>query len=104
MGEAGYTRVTILGDEYRVGGDASGAAVAELAAYVEQKMKEVRRQGSMTDPKRIAVMASLNLADELFRERALAGALLTEMKERAAKMDSVLAVTLDEEAGGSVAP
>jgi cell division protein ZapA len=104
MGEAGYTRVTILGDEYRVGGDASGAAVAELAAYVEQKMKEVRRKSSMTDPKRIAVMTSLNLADELFRERALADALLTEMKERAAKMDSVLAITLAEQAEGSVAP
>ncbi|MBD3236905.1 MAG: cell division protein ZapA [Candidatus Eisenbacteria bacterium] len=96
MGEAQYNRVTILGEEYRIGGDASGAPVPELAAYVNEKIQEVRRHGATADPKRVAVLASLNLADELFRERALAAALLTEVKRRVAKMDSILTESLRE--------
>lgn len=96
MGEAHYSRVTILGEEYRIGGDAAGAPVPELAAYVNKKIQEIRRQGGAPDPKRVAVLTSLNLADELFRERALAAALLTEVKRRVAKMDSILTESLRE--------
>lgn len=104
MGATGITRVVIFGEEYRVGGEASGAPVSDLAAYVEQKIKEVRRQGSTVDPKRLAVLASLNLADELFRERALSSAVTAAVRERAAKMDARLAAVLAGEAAGTGTP
>lgn len=104
MGETQFIRVTILGEEYRISGDAAGAAVPELAAYVDQKIKEIRRQSSMTDPKRVAVMASLNLADELFRERAVSAALLDEVRRRAIRMHSLLAETAADTPGGTAAP
>ena len=43
----------------------------ELAAYVDGKMSEVARATRMVDSVKVAVLAALNIADELFtlRER-----------------------------------
>ncbi|MBZ5694292.1 MAG: cell division protein ZapA [Acidobacteriia bacterium] len=43
----------------------------ELAAYVDGKMREVARATRMVDSVKVAVLAALNIADELFtlRER-----------------------------------
>jgi cell division protein ZapA len=90
MGEITYTKVTILGDEYRIAGEPDGAPVPELAAYVDRRMDEVRRQTSVPDIRRIAVLTSLNLADELFRERARALALRAQIGERVARIESAL--------------
>ncbi|MBM3317766.1 MAG: cell division protein ZapA [Candidatus Eisenbacteria bacterium] len=96
MGAASYARVVILGEEYRIAGEAEGASIPELAAYVDDKMNAVRRQSSSPDAKRIAVMASLNLADELFRERARSAALAVELQSRVARLDASLATALSE--------
>jgi cell division protein ZapA len=101
MGEATYARVTILGEEYRIAGEAQGAAIPELAAYVDDKMNAVRRQSNSPDLKRVAVMASLNLADELFRERARAAALAAELQTRVARMDATLARALGDGKSGA---
>ena len=97
MGDVTYARVVILGDEYRIAGEAQGAPVPELAAYVDDKMNEVRRQSPSPDLKRVAVMASLNLADELFRERARHAALTAELQERLTRMAATLTEVLGEE-------
>jgi cell division protein ZapA (FtsZ GTPase activity inhibitor) len=101
MGEATYARVTILGEEYRIAGEAQGASIPELAAYVDDKMNAVRRQSSSPDLKRVAVMASLNLADELFRERARAAALAAELQARVARMDATLTRVIGDGKSGS---
>jgi cell division protein ZapA len=101
MGEATYARVTILGEEYRIAGEAQGASIPELAAYVDDKMSAVRRQSNSPDLKRVAVMASLNLADELFRERARAAALAAELQSRVARMDAALARALGDGKSGA---
>lgn len=101
MGEATYARVTILGEEYRIAGEAQGASIPELAAYVDDKMNAVRRQSNSPDLKRVAVMASLNLADELFRERARAAALTAELQTRVARMDATLARVIGDGQPGS---
>jgi cell division protein ZapA len=103
MGEATYARVTILGEEYRIAGEAQGASIPELAAYVDDKMNAVRRQSSSPDLKRVAVMASLNLADELFRERARAAALAAELQARVARMDATLTRVIGDGKPGSEA-
>lgn len=95
MGESSYARVTILGEEYRIAGEAEGASIPELAAYVDDKMNAVRRQSQSPDLKRVAVMASLNLADELFRERARSEALAADLQARVARLDASLAAALD---------
>lgn len=97
MAEAAYSRIRILGEEYRVAGDASVASIPELAAFVDDKMEEVRRKSHHTsDTKRIAVLAALNLADELFQERARAASQNGQLRERIEEIGFVLEETLTE--------
>jgi cell division protein ZapA len=63
--------VDIFGHEYKIRGDADPGYILEIAQYVDGKMKEVAHgagapQGSLT---KIAILAALNIAEELFRER-----------------------------------
>ncbi len=56
--------VEIYGGTYRVrGGDAE--ELRELAGYVDKKMKEVATHLATVDTTKIAILAALNIADEL---------------------------------------
>ena len=61
--------VDIFGHEYKIRGDADPGYILEIAQYVDGKMKEVAHgvpAGSLT---KIAILAALNIAEELFREK-----------------------------------
>ena len=61
--------VEIFGQTYAVRAGADPGYVEQLAAYVDGQMKEVARSTSTVDSLRVAVLAALNVADELFRAR-----------------------------------
>lgn len=60
-------KVAIYGQDYMVRGDADAAYVMSIAAYVDGKMREVASKVSDASPSRVAVMAALNICDELFK-------------------------------------
>ncbi len=62
--------VVIQGLRYPVRSTLDPAYVAELAAYVDEKMRLASEANDTTDFLRVAVLAALNLADEVFRHRA----------------------------------
>ncbi len=64
--------VEIFGQSYAIRAGAEPGYVEQLAAYVDGKMKEIGRSGAAVDSLRVAVLAALNVADELFQERAQA--------------------------------
>jgi cell division protein ZapA len=61
--------VHIHGQQYAVRSDLDPQYVAELAAYVDEKMRLASREIASADIVRVSVIAALNLADELFRAR-----------------------------------
>ncbi len=61
--------VQVFGQTYAVRAGADPGYVENLAAFVDGRMKEVSRTSGAVDSVRIAVLAGLNLADELFRLR-----------------------------------
>jgi cell division protein ZapA len=61
--------VHIHGQQYAVRSDLDPQYVAELAAYVDEKMRLASREIASADAVRVSVIAALNLADELFRAR-----------------------------------
>ncbi len=61
--------VEIFGQTYAVKAGADPGYVEALAAYVDGQMKDVSRSSAVVDSVRIAVLAALNLADEVFRLR-----------------------------------
>jgi len=62
------TRVVIFNREYEI--DASSLTPLEASAianYVNEKMVEIYEQTKIVDTSKLAVLAALNIADELFR-------------------------------------
>ena len=59
-----YVTVEIYDQTYHLSGQ-DGTHIRELAACVDSKMRAVAAQGRTVDSLRVAVLAALNLADEL---------------------------------------
>jgi cell division protein ZapA len=57
--------VEIYGQTYNVRGEGDPAYLTELARFVDSRMREIASQVSTVDPVRIAILAALNIADEL---------------------------------------
>lgn len=62
-------KVNIYGTEYPVKGDADPDYIQEVAEYLDEKMQEVGRSLTVKSATKVAVLAALNITDELFRTR-----------------------------------
>ena len=62
-------KVTIYGTEYPVKGDADPDYIQEVAAYVDSKMREVANSLTVKSTTKVAILAALNITDELFSRR-----------------------------------
>jgi cell division protein ZapA len=63
------TSVHILGHEYRIRSTEEPAFVREVALYVDEVMHRISSRMTAGTKSQIAVLAALNIAEELFRER-----------------------------------
>ena len=61
--------VEIHGQQYPIRSGLDPAYVAELAAFVDEKMRLASRESPAGDTLKLAVLAALNIADECFRAR-----------------------------------
>ena len=62
--------LSILGREYRIGcKESEREALMQAVAHLDARMREIRDGGKVTGIDRIAVMAALNIANDLRRER-----------------------------------
>jgi len=62
-------KVNIFGEDYPIKGDSDALHIQSVAKYVDQKMKEVAEKISNKLPLKVAVLAAMNITDELFKER-----------------------------------
>lgn len=60
-------RVEILGREYTVKSDEEPARVEKIAAYVNQKIREISGGPQTVSTLNAAILAALNIADDYFR-------------------------------------
>ena len=63
-------QVEIFGHSYTIRGEANQEYILEVAAYVDRKMREITEKLPVASLSKVAILASLNIADELFKERA----------------------------------
>ena len=62
--------VQIFGQTYEIlGNSAETLYYSSLARFVEEKMKDIMNSTNVVSTQKIAVLAALNIAEELFRER-----------------------------------
>lgn len=85
--------VTIFGSEYKIRG-ADPDYIQVVAAYVDGKMRELEQRLPAGTPTKLAILTSLNIADELFREREERTRMDNELKDRAKEMGRLLGESL----------
>jgi cell division protein ZapA len=67
--------ISVLGREYKVAcRERERADLVEAVAFLDQRMREIRDAGKIAGVERIAVMAALNIANDLLRTRNVASA------------------------------
>ena len=91
-------KVNIFGTEYPIKGDADPAYIERIAQFVDEKMREVSRQLSLPSMSKVAILAAMNIADELFQERSEREKTISQFEEHAAKMSGWLEKELKEDA------
>jgi len=57
----------IHGEEYIIKGNAETQHIEKVAQYVDSKMNQLTLSNRYLTPKKVAVLAAVNIADELFR-------------------------------------
>jgi cell division protein ZapA len=81
------TKIEIFGQYYNIKGDMSDEYIDQLAIYVDKKMKMIADQSPMLDTMKLAILACLNIADELF---TLKKAIEDKNKELERRADEIL--------------
>src|SRR5262245_44833670 len=86
----GVVTVEIAGQQYPIRSGLDANYVAELAAYVDQKMRAASDAAPATDRLGLAVLVALNLADECFRARQQESNVGGTLNERALRLERIL--------------
>jgi cell division protein ZapA len=82
--------VEIHGQRYPIRSSLEPEYVARLAKYVDEKMIAAAAATPTSDALRLAVLAALNVADELFRCRDANRARSGELAQRAGELERIL--------------
>ncbi|MBN1351955.1 cell division protein ZapA [candidate division KSB1 bacterium] len=70
MKEYNVLKVNIYGTDYPIRGNTNTEYIKKVAEYVDKKMREVDQSVAVVSTLKVAILAALNIADELFRERS----------------------------------
>jgi len=96
MSQTRVVHVDIQGQRYAIRSALDPKYVAEIAAFVDQRMDLAGRELATNDVVRIAVISALNIADELFRTRQDSAE--GRFQARAADLERLVDAALDEPA------
>jgi cell division protein ZapA len=87
-------QVQIYGSTYTIRGEADQDYILSVAAYLDRKMREITEKlpaaAVSSSLSKVAVLAGLNIADELMKERARRATLEEQLSVRAARLNAVL--------------
>ena len=90
MDAKNVVQVQIFGHSYTIRGEAEQDYITSVAAYVDRKMREITEKLPVASLSKVAILASLNIADELFKERAQQEHQQQLLDSRAARLNAVL--------------
>jgi len=91
-------RVTIYGQEYTVKAKAEPSYIVSVANYVNEKMEEVENSlTTVQSPLRVAILAAMNITDELFTSRKEKDELINKVDEKTMFLVDLIDDKLSEE-------
>jgi cell division protein ZapA (FtsZ GTPase activity inhibitor) len=74
--------VNILGSSFTIQSNYDPRYMGEVVAYLKEKVREVQTGSGVQDPLKVALLAALNVVDELLRKRGEASREIEEITER----------------------
>jgi cell division protein ZapA len=83
-------KVEIFGQEYKIKGAGDPEYIHKIAGYVDSKMREIAHSSGIMSQSRIAILAALNIADELFQTREDKNKVADELSKQAEKLGEIL--------------
>ena len=90
--------VSIMGRNYRITcADDEREALLAAVAYIDKKMTEIKAASKVAGTERIAVMAALNIANELLSIKIGSGFDIAELKRRMNLVQSKLDQALSQQ-------
>jgi len=78
-------KIEIFDQVYNINAEQNEEYLKEIAAYVDAKMRDVAQATRMVDSVKVAVLAALNIADELYSCRQRQERIEGPLKERIEK-------------------
>ncbi len=90
MREPESVTVNIFGQEYTLKGDADSDYVQKVAQFVDERMNEVARNSSVASTAKVAILAAVNIADELFREQQKRLESMVTIEDRSVQLSRLL--------------
>ena len=89
-------KIEIYDQLYNVNGEQDEEYLKELAAYVDGKMRTIAESTHMVDSLKVAVLASLNIADELYTLRAKQDSIEGPLRKRVEKCVALVEKALEQ--------
>ena len=83
-------QVQLLGQHLSIRGEADQDYILGVAGYVDRKMREITEKLPVASLSKVAILASLNIADELFKERASREREGETITDRTARLQAVI--------------
>jgi cell division protein ZapA len=74
-------KVSVAGQQLAVRTSAKPAYIKELASFVTAKIEEARQSGRTVTTQSVAILAAMNIADELYRLRESQKQLKRQVRE-----------------------
>lgn len=96
MDDKNVVRVEIFGKTYTIRGEEDRAYIEHVAEYVDGKMRALQEKLPSASVSNVAVLTSLHIADELFKERQDRDDLSNFVQARATQLASSLEEVLQE--------
>ena len=79
-------KITILGQELSVLSDSEDEQVANVVQFVNEKMEEVLHSGTGLKTLNVAILAALNISEELLKLKGVNRDLCDQLESRAEKL------------------
>ncbi len=86
----GRIEVEICGERYIIKSDLDTQEMLRIARYVDEKMKEVKRNTPIISSSKLAILAALNITEELFQLQLQKEEMENAVEQRSFKLIKLL--------------
>ena len=93
-------RVTIVGEEYSIRSEATPEHTRAVAAYVDEAIRRVLNGGGVVEPRKAAILAALQITDELMQAEQAAQALTGSLRSLSSEVQRWLPPPKREDLSG----